>query len=174
MVAESILMSFRDRLKIINIRPATVCGYSPRMRLDVTVNMFLIQALTQKKIIVFGGNQTRPNIHILDLVNTFIHFVLDNNIDSGIYNAGFENLKIIEIAKKIKNKVDCKIEVTESNDPRSYRQNSDKLLSLGFVKKYSVEYAINEIVNMYNLGIIKDEKIYYNVKWMKKIMNKKS
>ena len=101
MIAERVLMSYQNDIKLHCVRPATVCGFSPRMRLDVSVNMFAFQALKFKSMTVFGGNQIRPNIHIQDLVNVYKHFIFNPNLSSGFYNAGFENLKIIEIAKKV-------------------------------------------------------------------------
>jgi len=96
MISERILKSYENDIKVYCIRPATVCGYSPRMRLDVSVNMFTFQALKFKSMTVFGGDQIRPNIHIQDLVNVYKHFILNSNLPGGFYNAGFENLKIID------------------------------------------------------------------------------
>ena len=116
MIAERVFLSYKDQCNIICIRPATVCGYSPRMRLDVSVNMLTFQALKNKKITVFGGKQTRPNIHINDMVNVYKHFLNINTIQSGCYNAGFENISILEIAKMVAKKINAEIEITESND----------------------------------------------------------
>ena len=102
MITERILLSYKNKINLTIIRPATVCGFSPRMRLDVSVNMLTYQALTKGKITVFGGKQIRPNIHIDDLVDLYL-FIIKKKI-SGIYNAGFENLSILNIAKKIKKK----------------------------------------------------------------------
>ena len=109
------------------VRPATVCGYSPRMRLDVSVNMLTMQALKNGRITVFGGEQTRPNIHIDDITDLYV-FLLDNPQHSGVFNAGFENISIMDIAHMVTQHVPAEITVTPSNDPRSYRVNSDKLL----------------------------------------------
>lgn len=170
MVAERILHSYTDEIKIHCIRPATVCGFSPRMRLDVSVNMFIYQALKNKKITVFGGKQIRPNININDLVNVYIHFLKNPKIASGDYNAGFENLKILEIAQLVQKHIPCNVSVIkENNDPRSYRQDSQKLLKTGFELKYSVESAILDIKEKYeNNQILMNEKCN-TVKWMKKI-----
>ncbi len=168
MVAERIFLSYKDHMRIHCIRPATVCGLSPRMRLDVSVNMLTMHALKNRKINVFGGNQTRPNIHILDIVNVYKHFLHNKDIESGCYNAGFENMSINEIAHKIKEKTNADIVVTESNDPRSYRQDSSKLINTGFEPKYTVEDAIDEIIASYNSGNLKDNENFYTVKWMKK------
>ena len=105
MVAERVFLSYADKLKIHCIRPATVCGLSPRMRLDVSVNLLTFQALRNKKITVFGGLQTRPNIHIKDMANIYIHFLNNSGLDNGFYNAGFENISILDIAKLIQSKI---------------------------------------------------------------------
>ena len=84
----------------------------------------------------------------------------------GVYNAGFENISILDIAKLAAKHIPVEIEVTESNDPRSYRVNSDKLLATGFKPKKTVEHAVMEIIEKYRSGAIKDEERYYNLKWM--------
>jgi len=170
MISEKVLHSYSNKIKIHCIRPATVCGFSPRMRLDVSVNMFTYQALKNKKITVFGGKQIRPNINIKDLVNVYVHFIKNPKIKSGNYNAGFENLKILDIANLVKQKIPCKIDIIKkNNDPRSYRQDSGKLLKTGFKPTSSVKKAILDIKDKYeNNEIILDEKCN-TVKWMKKI-----
>ena len=167
MVAERVLLSYRDKMQVHCIRPATVCGISPRMRLDVSVNMLTFQALKNNKITVFGGNQTRPNIHIKDMVRVYQHFVNNSVIESGCYNAGFENISILDIAEMVKNKLGAEIIISESNDPRSYRQNSEKLLNTGFEQMYGVEDAINEIIEEYKKGNLIESDECYTVKWMK-------
>ena len=169
MVAERVLLSYKDKMQVHCIRPATVCGKSPRMRLDVSVNMLTFQALKNKKITVFGGDQTRPNIHMKDMVRVYQHFVNNSNIESGCYNAGFENISILQIAEMVKNKLGAEIIVSESNDPRSYRQNSDKLLNTGFKQEYGVDYAINEIIDAYNDKKLVESDTCYTVKWMKNL-----
>tara|TARA_B100001250_G_scaffold413917_1_gene449753 strand:+ start:1765 stop:2703 length:939 start_codon:yes stop_codon:yes gene_type:complete len=169
MIAEKIVESYKNLIKVHIIRPATVCGVSPRMRLDVSVNMFTYQALKFNKITVFGGNQIRPNIHIEDIVNVFTHFLKKPNIASGSYNAGFENIRIIDIAKKIQNITGAKIIKTKSNDKRSYRQDSSKLINTGFKSNYQIIDAINDIQNWYKSKKIIESKKYYTVKWMKKL-----
>ena len=169
MVAERVFLSYADKIQIHCVRPATVCGLSPRMRLDVSVNILTFQALKNRKITVFGGQQTRPNIHIKDITNVYKHFLKNRQIPSGCYNAGFENLSILEIAKKIKDKIPCDIIISESNDPRSYRQDSTKLLETGFKKLYGIDNAIDEIINAFNSGDLKDDPKNYTVKWMKEL-----
>jgi len=166
MCAERILLSYSDRMKIQIIRPATVCGFSPRMRLDVAVNLLTMQALETGVIKVLGGNQIRPNIHIDDITDLYIFF-LENSNFAGIYNAGFENLSILDIAKMIQQKVDAQIVVEKSNDPRSYRLNSNKLLNTGFKPKKNVTDAINELCELYNLKQLVNNERFHNLKWMK-------
>jgi len=170
MIAERVLLSYGNRIKIHCIRPATVCGYSPRMRLDVSVNMFVFQALKFKSMSIFGGEQIRPNIHIQDLINVYKHFIFKPNLPAGFYNAGFENLKILDIAKKVAKIIPAKIIITKrNNDPRSYRQNSDKLFATGFKKKFSVSDAIKEIKTQYENKKFTESDKCYTVKWMKKL-----
>lgn len=167
MVAERVLLSYADRMSVQIIRPATVCGYSPRMRLDVSVNMLTMQALANRKITVFGGKQVRPNIHIDDITDVYL-FMLDHPRDIGVFNAGFENISILDIAQRVAGQVEAEIVVTESNDPRSYRVNSDKLLATGFRPKKTVDDAISEIIQKVRSGELKDEAHYYNLKWMQR------
>ena len=169
MISERVLLSYKDDFKIHCIRPATVCGFSPRMRLDVTVNMLTFQALKNKAMTVYGGTQIRPNIHIQDLSDVFIHFLDNPDIESGAYNAGFENLSILDIANIINSKINSKIEIFPTKDIRSYRQNSDKLLKTGFRKKFGVNKAIDEIIEKYNQGLIIEKENCYTVNWMKKM-----
>ena len=166
MIAERVLLSYQNNINIQIIRPATVCGLSPRMRLDVSVNMLTMQALNKGLITVLGGDQTRPNIHIEDITDIYLFF-LDNPGHVGIFNAGFENLTILEIAKKIKEKQGQLLEIKPSNDPRSYRVNSDKLLKTGFTPKRTVSHAIEEISLAFKAGKLDDDDNKYNLRWMK-------
>lgn len=167
MVAERVLLSYAGQMQVHCVRPATVCGYSPRMRLDVSVNMLTMQALKNGKMTVFGGDQTRPNIHINDMVGVYRHLLAHPNIESGCYNAGFENISILDIANRVAAKVPAEIVVSASNDPRSYRQNSDKLLATGFEQRYSVAAAIDDLVAKYASGVLVDKDECYTVRWMK-------
>lgn len=171
MISERVLLSYQNRITVQCIRPATVCGFSPRMRLDVSVNMLTMQALANKRITVFGGDQTRPNIHIQDITDVFIHFLNLGAKAPGIYNAGFENISILDIAKRVIGYVPAEIIVSESNDPRSYRINSDKLLSTGFKQKYTVNDAVTEIIAAFRSGKLADQDLWYNIKTMKRLDN---
>ncbi len=166
MIAERVLLSYKKSIDVICVRPATVCGVSPRMRLDVSVNMLTYQALRHKKIKVFGGKQFRPSIHVKDLTNLYLFFF--KKIPSGCYNAGFENISILDIAKQIKEHVPCKIKIYKSNDVRSYRLDSSKIIKLGFKPKFGVEDAIKEIIEIYKNKKFRAKDINYTVKWMLK------
>ena len=169
MVGERVLLSYSNQMAMQIVRPATVCGLSPRMRLDVTVNMLAMQALAKGEITVLGGDQTRPNIHIDDITDLYL-FLLDRPQITGVFNAGFENLSILEIANLVSEVSGAKIVVKSSNDPRSYRVNSNKILATGFRPKKSVKTAIDEIGLAFKAGTLKDEDRYYNLKWMQKTL----
>jgi nucleoside-diphosphate-sugar epimerase len=165
MVAERVILSYGDRLVTTIIRPATVCGPSPRMRLDLTVNLLTMQALTNGAMTVLGGSQVRPNIHVDDLVDAYL-FAHDRRLP-GVYNAGFENLSVLEIAQRISARVTSEIKILPSNDPRSYRVCSDRLLATGFAPKKSVAIAVDEMVAAFRSGALKDDPTSHNVTWMK-------
>ena len=168
MIAERVLLSYlQSKTKIYIVRPATVCGFSKRMRLDLTVNLLTNHALNKKYIHVFGGEQIRPNIHINDMCRVYDHLIC-KKIKPDIYNAGFENLKVITIAREIKkNFNNLKIKVSKSNDIRSYRLDSSKIISTGFKPLFNVDYAIKELIQKRDL--IKDQDENYNIKTMKKL-----
>jgi len=168
MIAERILLSFKDQIKINIIRPATVCGVSPRMRFDLTVNLLTMQALRKREITVFGGSQKRPNIHVEDLTDIFIHF-LNNQSNSIFYNAGFENLSVLQIAKIVKKNIPCKIIIKKSNDIRSYNLDSSKLLKTGFEPKLKINDAIKQIMEAFAKKKILLKDQWQSVSWLKKI-----
>jgi len=165
MVAERVLLSYAGSMVTTIIRPATVCGPSPRMRLDLTVNLLTMQALTKGSMTVLGGSQVRPNIHIDDLVRVYL-FALDRRL-AGVYNAGFENLSVLEIAQQIAARIPAEIQILPSNDPRSYRQCSDRLLATGFDTVKNVAAAIDELAALFAAGALRDDPSFHNVSWMK-------
>ncbi len=173
MVGERVLLSYSDRMVVQIIRPATVCGLSPRMRLDVAVNLLTMQALTKGEITVLGGEQTRPNIHMDDITDLYC-YLLNRPDVTGVYNAGFENISILDIAKMATRHANARITIKPSNDPRSYRVNSDKLLATGFRPKKTVEDAIVEICKAFHKGSLKDEARFHNLRWMQETVLKKA
>lgn len=157
------------------LRPATVCGYSPRMRLDLVVNILTIHALKRKKITIFGTKNIRPNINIQDMVRAY-EFILEKpykQVDQQIYNVGFENLNLLQIANLVKRTIgdpDIQIEEELTIDKRSYHINSDKILELGFKPRNSVKEAIRSIKeNIIELISPLDNPAYYNINKMKEI-----
>ena len=171
MVSERILLSYADKIRVNIVRPATVCGYSPRMRLDLSVSLLTMQALVKQRITVFGGDQTRPNIHLKDMVRVYHHFLEHGLNLPGIFNAGFENISILDIADRVKRHLPAEVIVTPSNDPRSYRLSSQKLLNSGFAPRHCVEDGICDVIAAYRDGRLRDEERYYNIKTMLKLTN---
>lgn len=166
-----------DEFVVTTIRPSTVCGYSPRLRLDLTVNILTNHAYNKGKITVFGGEQKRPNLHIEDMTDVY-PFVLEQpeeKIQKKIYNVGYQNFKVREIAEKVQKTLggDVPIETTPTNDNRSYHVNSDKIArELGFKPKHTIEEAILDLKKAFDEGKIPDpfeDDTYYNVKLMQNI-----
>lgn len=165
MVAERVVLSYSDRMAVQVVRPATVCGYSPRMRLDVVVNAITMQALTNGVITIQGGKQYRPNIHIEDMTDLYL-WLLDKPYPAGVFNAGFENMTVADIARLVGERLRVGVNVNPSNDPRSYRVNSDKLLATGFRPRKTVADAVEEIIAKVRAGELSDEPNCYNLKAM--------
>lgn len=164
MCAERVLLSYPEIRPQI-IRPATICGPSPRMRLDLTVNMFTMQALTKGVMTVHGGQQYRPSIHIDDMCDLYL-FMLEHPEHVGIWNAGFENHKLIEIATMISDNTGATIEISQQKDARSYQVNSGKLLMTGFKPRKEIRNAVVELMDDYRLGKLQDLPQHYNLGWM--------
>ena len=169
MITEKMLLSYSKFFKIFIIRPGTVYGYSPRMRLDLTLNILTFSALKNSEIKVFGGKQIRPMIHIDDITGIYL-YILFNSVKDGIYNASNVNISIYKLALLIKKIVGkkIKIKVQKSNDPRSYRLNSEKILKAGYSFKKNIIDGIKEIKLNYEKGLIKNEKKNYSINWIKK------
>lgn len=165
MCAERVLLSYPE-LRAQIIRPATICGLSPRMRLDLTVNMFTMQALTKGVITVHGGQQYRPSIHIDDMTDLYL-WMADHPEHYGIFNAGFENHTLRDIALMVRSNISSsEIEITDQRDVRSYQVNSSKLLRAGFEPKKMMTDAIRELAKTYHAGNLKNEPNMYNLGWM--------
>ena len=174
MIGERILLSYKKYIDLVILRPATVCGYSPSMRLDVAVNALTFGALKNKQIKVFGGKQIRPNLHMADMIKAYKFFInrklkKNKTNDQTIFNVGFENISILNIAKTINKIIEAKskILVQKSNDPRSYRQNSDRLLKLGFKKDKSINVAIKEIEEQFYKKKVKYNRKFYRINTLK-------
>lgn len=159
------------------IRPATVCGYSPRMRLDLTVNILTNHAVNKREITVFGGEQMRPNLHIEDMTDLYV-YLLDlpsEKVHKKIYNVGYENYKVKDIAKIVKNIIggDISIVTTPTSDNRSYHISSEKIKKeLGFKPKHSIEEAVQDLKKAFEEGKIPNPMSdirYYNIKTMRSI-----
>ena len=159
------------------IRPATVCGFSKRQRFDLVVNILTNLGINTGQITVFGGKQLRPNIHINDMIDAYLNVLEqeEKKVNSKIYNVGYENQPVIELANLVKKNIEKKVEIilTETNDNRSYHISSDKIKNeLGFINKYTIEDAIIGIKNAFKrneyIDSLKND-IYFNVKMMKKI-----
>jgi nucleoside-diphosphate-sugar epimerase len=175
---EEILQTYNDNdFTIVTIRPATVCGYSRRLRLDLTVNILTNFAVNKGFIKVFGGEQKRPNIHIEDMTDLYIKMLEypKDKIANKIFNAGYENHKVIEIAEIIKDAVgkNVNVEVTPSDDNRSYHISSEKIKNeLGFVPKHTIKEAAIDIKNAFQQNLIPnsfEDPKYFNVKLMQLI-----
>ena len=162
----------------VTFRPATVCGYAPRLRLDLSVNILTNHAVNRQKITVFGGEQLRPNLHVEDycdavvlLMNAPKHLVADE-----IFNVGFQNMSIFDIAALVQKVVGeefpefglVEIERTTSDDNRSYHINSDKIReTLGFTPQFSIEDAIRDLCQAFKNGLVPNsltDDLYFNVK----------
>jgi len=169
MIAERVLKSYESHFRCISLRPATICGYSPRMRFDVLINMFVWQAHNEGRIKVLGGDQIRPNIHIDDMCEVYLHFLKNKSLNSGSYNAGFENISVIEAAQLVSEIIPASIEVSPTNDPRSYHQDSTKLLNTGFLPKKNVRGAILELKERIDNGTLFYDDRWYTVKTMKSL-----
>lgn len=166
-----------DNFICTTIRPSTVCGYAPRLRLDLTVNILTNHAVNKGKITVFGGTQKRPNLHIEDMSEVYL-FLLgqpEETIQRKIYNVGYQNYTVMQIAEMVRDTLgsNVEIEVTPSNDLRSYHVNSDKIKNeLGFVPRHTIQEAIIDLRQAFEKGLVPnsmDDIRYYNIKLMQAV-----
>jgi nucleoside-diphosphate-sugar epimerase len=175
------LNSITNDICLTIVRPSTVCGYSKRQRFDLVVNILTLSALTKSIINVDGGDQFRPNLHIKDM-NSSYKLLLETNpkiIDRKIYNIAGENLTVLGIAERVQSQMNdkCEIKISSVLDQRSYRVSGKKIESeIGFIPKYSVDDAINDLKLAFNSGKFLNLKseIYFNIKQMKLLMSKGS
>ena len=175
---EKILKPFNSEdFTTVTIRPATVCGYSRRQRLDVVVNILTNLAFNKREISIFGGKQLRPNIHIDDMVRSYILMLeaKKNDISGEVYNVGYDNLSIENIATKVKNIIgeDVKLKTTPTDDNRSYHISSSKIQKqLDFSPKFGVEDAIRDLKLAFEKKLLPNslsDDVYFNIKRMEKI-----
>lgn len=174
-MCEEVLQKEREPgFTCLTLRPATVCGYSPRLRLDLSVNILTNLAVNKREITVFGGSQHRPNLHIQDMTDLYCRTLEwpAEKIDGKVYNAGWQNLTISEIAEVVKKEVgdDVRIVTSKTDDLRSYRVSSAKIKQeLGWEPRYTVPDAVRELVAAFKAGKIPDsltDPRYFNIKTM--------
>jgi nucleoside-diphosphate-sugar epimerase len=177
-MCEEVLMKERTPgFTTLIVRPSTVCGYSPRLRLDVVVNILTNNAVNTRKIKVFGGGQMRPNLHIDDMVRLYLDALKweASAIDGKIYNVGYHNFKVLEIAEKVRSVIGPDIEIitTPTDDNRSYHVSSERIRrELGFEAKKSLEDAVQDLQNAFRANLIPNSMTddrYYNIKRMQRI-----
>ena len=177
-LCEEVLLEKRaPGFTVLILRPATVCGYSPRLRLDLTVNILTNHAVTNRKIKVFGGQQMRPNIHIEDMTDLYVQTLQwpAEKIDGRIYNAGYHNQQVIEIAEKVRQVVGANVDIvtTPTNDNRSYHISSAKIRQqLGFEARRTIKDAVGDLVEAFQAGEVPNSMTddrYYNIKRMQAI-----
>lgn len=174
-MCEEVLEEERERgFVAITLRPATVCGYAPRLRLDLTVNILTNHAITNGRITVFGGDQLRPNIHVEDMTDLYLLLLdrPDEAIDGKVWNAGYHNLKVRAIADMVRDEVGPEVDivVTPTDDHRSYHVSSEKIRrDIGFVAERTVKDAIIDLKAAFLAGKVPgamtDDR-YYNIKRM--------
>jgi len=163
---------------VLVLRPATVCGYSPRLRLDLTVNILTNHAVNKGRITVFGGEQKRPNIHMEDVTDLYVNCLRypAEKIAGKTYNAGYENHTVRELADVVKRGLgqpELPVDVQDTDDKRSYSISSQKIKEdLGFVPKHNIEQAVADLKTAFDKGLIVDSMNnirYYNIKTMQAV-----
>ena len=175
---EKVLAEYQsDNFTTVTIRPATVCGYSPRQRLDVVVNLLTNLAYHKREISVFGGDQLRPIIHIADMVEAYMALLNapKEKIAGKVFNAGYENQSVIELAQTVKAVVgnDVQLITTPSNDNRSYHISSQKIKDeLGFETKHTIRHAVKDLCTAFGKGLLPnslEDEMYFNIKRMQNL-----
>jgi len=172
-----LLENTQDEFTTLIIRPATVCGYSPRLRLDLTVNILTNHAIQKGAITVFGGDQKRPNIHIEDMTDLYLESLKwpHEKIHRKIFNVGYENHTVNQIAMMVKEVVGDQIEINAipSDDHRSYHVSSQKIFrELGFKPAHTIKDAVEGLKNAFDQGLIPDSlssSKYFNIKRMQEV-----
>jgi nucleoside-diphosphate-sugar epimerase len=174
-MCEDVLAEERERgFVTVTLRPATVCGYAPRLRLDLTVNILTNHAVNNRRITVFGGEQLRPNLHVEDMTDLYLLLLAlpDEVVDGKVWNAGYDNLKVREIAEMVRARVgECvDIVVTPTDDLRSYHVSSERIRrDIGFHPGHSVADAIAGLASAFGRGLVPNpmtDDRYYNIRRM--------
>jgi nucleoside-diphosphate-sugar epimerase len=177
-LCEDYLMSAAsDDFIVTTLRPSTVCGYSPRLRLDLTVNILTNHALVNRVIKVFGGGQKRPNLHIEDMTDVYLFLLAqpEEKIQRKIYNVGYQNYRVAEIAELVRRTLggDIDIVTTPTDDIRSYHVSSEKIRrELGFEPTHTIEKAVLDLQQAFEAGKIPDSMgciSYYNIRTMQSL-----
>ena len=175
---EKILAEYQsNNFTTVTIRPATVCGYSPRQRLDVVVNILTNLAYHKREISVFGGDQLRPNIHIADMVEAYTVLLKapKEKINGKIFNAGYENQPVRQLAETVRSVVgeDVKLTTTPSEDNRSYHISSRKIKQeLGFEANHTIREAVENLCSAFEKGLLPDSlenEMYFNIRRMQNL-----
>jgi nucleoside-diphosphate-sugar epimerase len=178
-----LLSEATNEFEAVIFRPATVCGYSPRQRLDLSVNILTNLAINTNKITVFGGDQRRPNIHIQDYIDVVKLLITapSDRVQSQIFNVGNENLTISSIAEIVKKvvhlnfpeKEEIQVTYSKSDDNRSYHINSDKIYEvLGFRAEKTVQYAVQELCDAFKNDLLPNsltDSKYFNVRTLREL-----
>jgi nucleoside-diphosphate-sugar epimerase len=176
-LCEEILFKTASRMTCLVVRPSTVCGYSPRLRLDLSVNILTNHAVNRREIRVFGGQQKRPNIHIEDMAEFYLQALEwpDEKIHRRIFNVGYENHTLDEIAEIVKSEVGGEIRIKHepTNDLRSYHVSSRRIAEeLGFRATHSIREAVRDLKQAFDEGRIPDsleDPRYFNIKTMQQV-----
>ena len=178
-LSEDYLLSVQsDDFTVLILRPATVCGYSPRQRLDLTVNILTNHGFTNRRIKVFGGGQKRPNVHIEDITDLYVKTLRypKEKIAGKIFNAGYENHSVRQIADIVKDVIGddgLEVIIEPTDDNRSYHISSEKIRrELGFVPRQTIEDAVRDLLAAFQAGRLPnsmDDIRYYNIKTMQHI-----
>ena len=175
---EEVLSEYQaDDFTTVTLRPATVCGVSPRQRLDLIVNILTNHAVNNRRIKVFGGSQKRPNIHIDDMTDAYLQ-VLDapaDRVAGQIFNVGYGNQTVDELATTVRDAVgpDVQIETTAMDDPRSYHISSQKIREvLGFEPRRAILDAVADLTEAFEQGRLPEpmtDARYFNIKMMQRL-----
>ncbi len=177
-LCEKILLKYQsENFCTTIVRPATVCGFSPRQRFDLVVNLLSNLALNDRDITVYGGSQLRPNIHIKDMVRAYLKILESpiNKIAGEVFNVGYENMKVLDIAYLVKKIINpnINIKILDTNDNRSYHISSNKITThLNFISKFTVSDAIKDIKDAFDDGNFinsLENEMYFNIKRMNSI-----